>query len=285
MEGILYQGLTPEERYYLTQLLIDIFDEFVDSEAVSDDMPLAAVEEALAPVRRFGTPLADTIAPTSYVELNGLLDAAVPYGGVQRYWKSSFLKELGDDLLDIFVAQHLRAGAHRRRGAARDHPRVGRFGDPFRQSPADLRGAQTVLDHLAREEISLDERAERAANAILARRHDGGVWDWDSKGMTEQRRHREPVGEATDHRRFRGRTENAEPREARFERARDDEDDRRRDEQQRRATLHGVERRLPRCFVLHDRHGARRDGQAHRGTTFTFEKSTRLVLEPAGTST
>ena len=29
--------------------------------------------------------------------LNSLFDAAVPYGAVQRYWKSSFLKELGDD--------------------------------------------------------------------------------------------------------------------------------------------------------------------------------------------
>jgi FAD/FMN-containing dehydrogenase len=66
---------------------------------------LAAGEQALAPVRRFGSPLVDTIGPTSYVELNSLFDAAVPYGGVQRYWKSSFLKELGDDLLDIFVAR------------------------------------------------------------------------------------------------------------------------------------------------------------------------------------
>jgi FAD/FMN-containing dehydrogenase len=66
---------------------------------------IAAGERALAPVRRFGSPLVDTIGPTSYVELNSLFDAAVPYGGVQRYWKSSFLKELGDDLLDIFVAR------------------------------------------------------------------------------------------------------------------------------------------------------------------------------------
>src|SRR5947208_2118792 len=52
MEGILYQGLDSEERYYLTQLLIDLFDEFVDSEALSDDWPLTAIEEALAPARR-----------------------------------------------------------------------------------------------------------------------------------------------------------------------------------------------------------------------------------------
>jgi FAD/FMN-containing dehydrogenase len=64
---------------------------------------IAMGEKLVAPVRRFGTPLADTIAPMSYVELNSLLDAAVPYGGVQRYWKSSFLKELGDEVLDVMV--------------------------------------------------------------------------------------------------------------------------------------------------------------------------------------
>ena len=37
---------------------------------------------AVAPLRKFGTPLADTIAPTSYVQLNTLFDAAFPYGGV-----------------------------------------------------------------------------------------------------------------------------------------------------------------------------------------------------------
>ncbi len=56
-------------------------------------------EAVLAPLRKFGSPLLDTIAPTSYVQLNTLFDAAVPYGGVQRYWKSSFLSELGDELL------------------------------------------------------------------------------------------------------------------------------------------------------------------------------------------
>jgi FAD/FMN-containing dehydrogenase len=64
---------------------------------------LADGEKAVAPVWKFGSPVVDTIGPMSYVQLNTLLDAAVPYGGVQRYWKSSFLKELGDDLLDIFV--------------------------------------------------------------------------------------------------------------------------------------------------------------------------------------
>jgi hypothetical protein len=49
--------------------------------------------------------VADTISPISYVQLNSLLDAAVPYGGVQRYWKSSFLKELGDGCLETMISR------------------------------------------------------------------------------------------------------------------------------------------------------------------------------------
>jgi hypothetical protein len=66
---------------------------------------LTAGEKAMASLRKFGPPLVDTIAPTSYVALNTLFDAAFPYGGVQRYWKSSFLKDLGDDVLDIMIAR------------------------------------------------------------------------------------------------------------------------------------------------------------------------------------
>ena len=66
---------------------------------------LAAGEKAMASLRKFGPPLADTIAPTSYVALNSLFDEAFPYGGVQRYWKSSFLRDLGDDMLDLMIAR------------------------------------------------------------------------------------------------------------------------------------------------------------------------------------
>ena len=62
-------------------------------------------EKVMLPLRKFGSPLADTIAPTSYVALNSLFDAAFPYGGVQRYWKSSFLKELGDDMIEVVLAR------------------------------------------------------------------------------------------------------------------------------------------------------------------------------------
>ena len=40
IDGQLYEGLDAEERYYLTQVLIDLFDEFVDQDALSEDIPL-----------------------------------------------------------------------------------------------------------------------------------------------------------------------------------------------------------------------------------------------------
>jgi FAD/FMN-containing dehydrogenase len=66
---------------------------------------LASGEKAVAPLRKFGPPLADTIAPTSYTALNSLFDEAFPYGGVKRYWKSSFLKDLGDEMLDLMITR------------------------------------------------------------------------------------------------------------------------------------------------------------------------------------
>ena len=64
---------------------------------------IAEGERLAEPVRKFGSPVADTIGPMTYCELNSMLDEAFPYGTVQRYWKSSFLKDLGDEVIDILV--------------------------------------------------------------------------------------------------------------------------------------------------------------------------------------
>ena len=65
---------------------------------------MAEGERLIEPVRKFGSPVADTVGPMSYCDLNAMIDGAVPYGEVQRYWKSSFLKDLGDEVIDILVA-------------------------------------------------------------------------------------------------------------------------------------------------------------------------------------
>ncbi len=60
-------------------------------------------ERLMEPMRKFGSPVADTVGPMSYCDLNSMLDGAFPYGEARRYWKSSFLKDLGDEVIDILV--------------------------------------------------------------------------------------------------------------------------------------------------------------------------------------
>jgi len=65
--------------------------------------PVAA-EEALKPLRQFGEPLADMIAPMPYLQLQQLFDAAAPHG-ISRYWKSGYFDALGDELIDVLVTR------------------------------------------------------------------------------------------------------------------------------------------------------------------------------------
>ena len=64
--------------------------------------PLSAGERALAPLRTFGSPAADLIRELPYVEMQSLLDEGWPHGR-RHYWKSSFLDELGEDVIDVMV--------------------------------------------------------------------------------------------------------------------------------------------------------------------------------------
>jgi FAD/FMN-containing dehydrogenase len=63
--------------------------------------PLAEGERVLAPLRRLGTPLFDDVGPKSYAEVQSIFNPAVFPHGMQRYWKSSFLKNPPDAALDI----------------------------------------------------------------------------------------------------------------------------------------------------------------------------------------
>jgi FAD/FMN-containing dehydrogenase len=90
---------------------------------------LAAGEKALQPLRSFGRPLADLIAPMPYTALQTASDSAYP-SGQQNYWKSHYIDEITDDLiatllehaprmpspLSSFYFQHL-GGAISRTGA------------------------------------------------------------------------------------------------------------------------------------------------------------------------
>jgi len=64
--------------------------------------PVAGGESLLAPLRAFGAPIVDDIAPRRYVDIQRIVEPAFPPGRL-NYWKASFVDELSDDLIDILI--------------------------------------------------------------------------------------------------------------------------------------------------------------------------------------
>jgi hypothetical protein len=64
--------------------------------------PLDEGARAVAPLKAFGTPLADTIGPLPYVTLQSMLDGAFPYGR-RNYWKSAYLPALADGAIEAII--------------------------------------------------------------------------------------------------------------------------------------------------------------------------------------
>jgi FAD/FMN-containing dehydrogenase len=69
--------------------------------------PLAEGEAAVQPLRAFGSPVADLVAPLPYRALQQMFDAAFP-AGRRSFWKSSFLRGLEDAAIDIMVEHFAR---------------------------------------------------------------------------------------------------------------------------------------------------------------------------------
>jgi FAD/FMN-containing dehydrogenase len=59
-------------------------------------------ERVLAPARQFGSPIVDLVGPMPYVQRQALIDDLGVHG-IHRYWKSGFVPEVGDDLVDLAV--------------------------------------------------------------------------------------------------------------------------------------------------------------------------------------
>jgi FAD/FMN-containing dehydrogenase len=60
-------------------------------------------ETAMRQLRELGSPAIDTLGPMRYCELNRMLDGGYPKGAL-NYWKSSFLTQLSDDVIDTMIA-------------------------------------------------------------------------------------------------------------------------------------------------------------------------------------
>jgi FAD/FMN-containing dehydrogenase len=65
-------------------------------------------ERALEAVRTAASPLVDLLGPLPYPVMNTLLDDGFPKGA-RNYWKSAFLKELSEDVVEIMVEAFQRA--------------------------------------------------------------------------------------------------------------------------------------------------------------------------------
>jgi hypothetical protein len=66
--------------------------------------PIGDGERVLRPLRAARTPLLDLVGPAPYAEFQGAIDATVPHGW-NYYWKSTYLPELRDELIDV-IAGH-----------------------------------------------------------------------------------------------------------------------------------------------------------------------------------
>jgi FAD/FMN-containing dehydrogenase len=64
--------------------------------------PIFEGENVLAPLRHFGAPVADTFAVIPYVDFQALLEPSFP-PGLQNYWKSNFLRDLSDEVIEILA--------------------------------------------------------------------------------------------------------------------------------------------------------------------------------------
>lgn len=72
--------------------------------AVCYNGPPEKGEALLRPLRAFGSPLADTIAPMRYTQIQQMFDEGFP-AGLNNYWRSSFLEKLDADGIETIVDQ------------------------------------------------------------------------------------------------------------------------------------------------------------------------------------
>ncbi|HEY3597792.1 MAG TPA: FAD-binding oxidoreductase [Paraburkholderia sp.] len=63
---------------------------------------LAEGERVLAPLRKFGTPILDAIEPMPFPVMQSLVGNSFP-DNAHNYWKSTFVKDLSDDVIDVLI--------------------------------------------------------------------------------------------------------------------------------------------------------------------------------------
>jgi len=72
--------------------------------------PAGDGDAVLGPIRTFGQPVMDAMGPLPYTQINALLDDAMPRGA-RNYWKSHFMPDLSDEVIDVAVDAHARCAS------------------------------------------------------------------------------------------------------------------------------------------------------------------------------
>lgn len=70
--------------------------------------PLDEAERVLKPLRAFGTPVEDVIAPTAYLQVQSAGDSIFPRGR-RYYWKAQFMREISNEAIDVLLATYATA--------------------------------------------------------------------------------------------------------------------------------------------------------------------------------
>jgi FAD/FMN-containing dehydrogenase len=92
--------------------------------------PVDEGERAVRPLREFGTPLVDLVAPTRYVDHQASIDDTVPHGW-HYYWKAADLTGLSDEVIDVVAAHAYRACS------PRSYTAMFHLGGAVRRTPPD----------------------------------------------------------------------------------------------------------------------------------------------------
>ncbi|MEV0797801.1 FAD-binding oxidoreductase [Kribbella sp. NPDC050281] len=120
-------------------------------------------ERAVRSLRRFGTPLADLVAPTPYVAHQSAIDDTVPHGW-HYYWKSTNLAGLSDAAIAV-IAEHAYTA-----GSARSYAAMFHLGGAIARVPQDATAyaGRDVPHNIVIEGVWLPDQAAELAAAETA---------------------------------------------------------------------------------------------------------------------
>jgi hypothetical protein len=98
-----FSRTAPDELSASGALLTSPDGDHVFAVTVCYNGPMEEGERVLRPLREFGPPLADQVAPMPYTKLQGKGDERFPIG-LNYYWKTHFMTEISDDAIDVMVS-------------------------------------------------------------------------------------------------------------------------------------------------------------------------------------